>query len=283
MAEPSRDFTHAELPTVHKQVLRLGLAGNYGVKTQDVRYAAERGVNFWLWAPSFKNVTPALHELLAADRERHVVSMLDMAVTAGMVRRGVHKALRRLRTDYLDCYKLGWLNRTAFLTEGVSAELLRLKEQGKIRSIGTSIHDRKRAGELALDSILDTFMIRYNAKHPGAEEDIFPHLSKRNPAIISYTTTSWRQLLRPLEGIEMPPWPGGDPGGATPPPLTPGLCYRFCLSSPHVHVVLTGPKSRGQLDENLAALEAGPLTAAEDEWVRSYGRLVKKRKRLPFL
>jgi hypothetical protein len=45
-------------------------------------------------------------------------------------------------------------------------------------AIGTSIHDRKRAGQLALDSELDLLMIRYNAKHTGAEADIFPHLKK---------------------------------------------------------------------------------------------------------
>lgn len=280
----SASFSHTQLPSLGKTVFRLGVAGNYGLQTDDIRYAAERGVCYWVWTPTFKQVTPALREILAQDRERHVVSLLDMAVTAGMVRRGVDKALRLLGTDYLDCYKLGWLRRTSLLTKGVSEQLLRLKEEGKIRSIGTSIHDRKRAGQLAEDSILDTFMIRYNAKHPGAEQDIFPHLGQRRPTIISYTATSWRQLLRPLNmGIDLPPWPGSAAVSPTPPPLTAGLCYRFVLSSPHVHVALTGPGTRAQLDENLAAVEDGPLSPEEDEWVRAYGRLVKQKKRLPFI
>ena len=45
---------------------------------------------------------------------------------------------------------------------------------------------------------------------------------------------------------------------------TAGDCYRFCLSSPHVDVVLTGPRSVAQLRENLAAVERGPLSAEED-------------------
>ncbi len=65
--------------------------------------------------------------------------------------------------------------------------------------------------ELALDSELDLLMIRYNAKHTGAEEGIFPHLQKRNPAIVSYTALAWRQLIRPVKGIEMAPWPGREP------------------------------------------------------------------------
>jgi predicted aldo/keto reductase-like oxidoreductase len=102
------------------------------------------------------------------------------------------------------------------------------------------------------------------------------------PTVVSYTATSWRQLLRPIKGIEMPPWPG-EAASNVPPPLTAGLCYRFCLSSPHVHVTITGPADRQQLDDNLAAIEAGPLSNDEHAWVRQYGKLVKKKKRLPFV
>jgi predicted aldo/keto reductase-like oxidoreductase len=55
---------------------------------------------------------------------------------------------------------------------------------------------------------------------------------------------------------------------------TAGDCYRFCLSSPHVDVVLTGPGSLAQLEENLAALERGPLSSEEQEWMRRFGQAV---------
>ena len=81
----------------------------------------------------------------------------------------------------------------------------------------------------------------------------------------------------------MPPWPGPSRDGEAPPPLTAGLCYRFCLTSPHVHVALSAPRDRVQLDENLDALDAGPLSPEEEAWVREYGRRVKARKRLPYI
>ena len=56
--------------------------------------------------------------------------------------------------------------------------------------------------------------------------------------------------------------------------MTAGDCYRFCLSSPHVDVVLTSPKSGEQLKENLDALDSGPLTLDEDEWMRRFGKAV---------
>ena len=106
-------FRHAELPHISKPALRMGLAGNYGVTADDMRHAAERGVNFWLWGTGFGKVTPVLKELLAKDREGQVVSVLAMALTPGMVRRKVERSLRALSTDYLDCYQLGWIGRTS--------------------------------------------------------------------------------------------------------------------------------------------------------------------------
>jgi aryl-alcohol dehydrogenase-like predicted oxidoreductase len=147
----------------------------------------------------------------------------------------------------------------------VREELRKLREEGKVRLLGASIHDRPRAGRLARDSILDLLMIRYNAAHPGAEEDIFPHLAVRRPAVVAYTATSWRKLLRSPRG-----WTGSVP--------TAGDCYRFCLTGPHVDVVLTGPRSAAELRENLAAMDKGPLSDTEMEEMRAFGRAVRRNR-----
>jgi aryl-alcohol dehydrogenase-like predicted oxidoreductase len=124
-----------------------------------------------------------------------------------------------------------------------------------------SIHDRPRAGKLAESSPLDLLMIRYNAAHPGAEREIFPHRRGQDPSILAYTATSWRKLLKRPSG-----WEG--------PVMTAGDCYRFQLSSPHVDVALTGPASRAELDQNLDALARGPLSPDEEAWMRDFGRKV---------
>ena len=207
--------------------------------------------------------------------------MLGWGFFGQQVRHSVENALRKLDTDYLDVFKLGWLGKTSWYTRGVVEELLKLKQEGKIRAIGASIHNRPRAGRLALNSDIDLFMIRYNAKHTGAEQDIFPHLSKRNPAIVSYTALAWGQLIRPLKGIEMGPWPGAE--NIDVPPLTPELCYRFVLTNPHVHLVLTGPKNREQLQQNFNAVQHGPLSPEELQWIRQYGKLVKAKRKLDYV
>jgi len=114
----------------------------------------------------------------------------------------------------------------------------------------------------ALDNAgIDAIMVRYNAAHTGAEHDIFPALSNGKPSILAYTATSWRKLLKRPKG-----WQGSV--------MTAGDCYRFQLSSPHVDMALMGPSSRAQMEENLAALEKGPLSPDEEKWMREFGKAV---------
>ncbi len=279
--ESANDFTHVMLPVVNKSVLRLGIAGSYGINGDDIRWAAEQGANYWVWGRGFGRVTDGLRGVIRQDRESQVVAMLGWGFFGWQIRRSVEHALRTLGTDYLDVFKLGWLGRTSRYSPAIVDALLRLKQEGKIHAIGTSIHDRGRAGQLVQDSAIDLFMIRYNAKHPGAEQDIFPYLTRRNPAVVSYTALAWRQLTRPLSGLDMPPWPGKEPFAG--PPLSPELSYRFVLTNPHVHVVLTGPQNRDQLRQNLAALHLGPLSVDEMAWVRQYGQLVRTRKTMDYI
>lgn len=279
--ENSTVFTRTKLPHINKEVFRIGIAGNFGIESDSIRWASEQGVNYWLWGASFGKVTEGIREVISKDREKHVVAFLGWGFFGWQIRKSVEKALRKLNTDYLDIFKLGWLGKTSAYTRGTIETLLKLKQEGKIKAIGTSIHDRQRAGNLAQDSELDLLMIRYSAKHPGAEQDIFPHLAKRTPAVISYTALAWGQLIKPLKNLEMPPWPGWEKLEV--PPLTPELCYRFVLNNPNVHVVLSGPKNQMQMEQNLQAIQKGPLTNDELDWVRDYGQRVKARKKMDYV
>jgi aryl-alcohol dehydrogenase-like predicted oxidoreductase len=253
------------LPAVGKSVYPLGIACNYGIDEAGLAASLERGVNYLYWAaPNFRNnkARKALRTALKRDRERMVVAAsTGLAYFGGSVRRACDAALKSLETDYLDVMQLGWLGTTSAWTKGTVEQLVALKRDGKVKAIGVSIHDRPRAGRLAEDSPLDLLMIRYNAAHPGAEKDIFPHLEKRKPAVVAYTATSWRKLLRAPVG-----WQG--------PVMTAGDCYRWALDNPHVDVVLSGPASEQQALENIAAVERGPLTKEEAGWMREFGRAV---------
>jgi aryl-alcohol dehydrogenase-like predicted oxidoreductase len=253
-----------ELRTVAgKPVPRLGLATSFGLDEAGIREAFDAGLRYVFWNPYARKLTKVLRAMTPREREPLVIATGPLlGFTRGAVRRRAERVLKLLGLDTIDVFQLYWLGRTSAWTEGVVEELLALKAEGKVRTLGVSIHDRERAGKLAADSPLDLLMIRYNAAHPGAEKDIFPHLEARRPSIVAYTATDWRKLLKKPRRFEGPAASAAD-------------CYRFCLSSPHVDVVLTGPRDRDELKENLAALHKGPLSREEMIWMRALGQAVR--------
>jgi predicted aldo/keto reductase-like oxidoreductase len=261
----NNDFLYRDVPAFGRKVCRLGLATNYGVSGEDLDWALEQGVNYVFWTSTARRVTTSLKAALKRDRKSILLaSGPTIGYFGGGIRRSCERLLKKLDTDYLDVFQLFWLGRTSALTESTINALVSLKKSGMVRSIGVSIHDRKRAGELAQDSPLDMLMMRYNAAHPGAERDIFPRLEKRRPAIVAYTATRWRGLLKRPKG-----WTG--------PVMTAGDCYRFCLSNPNVDLVLTGPKNRLELQGNIHDLrEKGPLSEEESRWIRDFGQVVHR-------
>ena len=254
------DFSQGTI--LGRPVHRLGITANHGLDADGVRRAFDLGLNYAFWTATAKALTEPLKEAVARDRERYVVATgPTLGYRAGAIRKSAESALRTLNTDYIDILQLFWLGKSSAWTDGTVAELVKLRDEGKVRAIGVSIHDRPRAGQLAADSPLDMMMVRYNAAHPGAEEDIFPHIKDSKPAIVAYTATAWQRLLKAPKG-----WTGPVP--------TAGQCYRFALSNPHVNLALTGPADVKQLEENVKALEAGPLDAQEMSWMREFGAQV---------
>ncbi|MFB2771048.1 hypothetical protein ACE1AT_17410 [Pelatocladus sp. BLCC-F211] len=57
-------------------------------------------------------------------------------------------------------------------------------------------------------------------------------------------------------------------------PPTAADCYRYVLRNRAVHLALTAPKTRQQLEENLSVLHAPPLSSQEVAQWHSYGDLV---------
>jgi aryl-alcohol dehydrogenase-like predicted oxidoreductase len=243
-----------------KRIFRLGLAANYGIDEDGVRLAMDHGVNLFLWTMRSGSLKSPLREALKGRRDQvAVVGFATLGYFGWGVRRGAESLLKELGVEKLDVLMLGWVGVGSALTSATERELVHLRESGKVGAVGCSIHDRPRAGKLAESSPLDLLMIRYNAAHPGAEREIFPHVREKKPSILANTGTAWRKLLKRPKG-----WDG--------PVMTAGDCYRFQLSSPHVDVALTGPADRAQMEENLAAMEKGPLTPDEDKWMRDFGK-----------
>lgn len=270
------DFLHTKLGATGLPVFRLGLSGTHRPGVAALRAGIDAGINYLFWFTWDSHMTQALREVLPHRREQIVVATgATNLLGTRVLEKALGHLLRKLRTDYIDIFHCFWVPRGRFdpRTRDI---LMRFKSEGRIRHFAISTHARQYAGSLVARGELDVLMMRYNAAHRGAEEDIFPYLAAHNPqggqpyrpGLVSYTATCWKKLLVR---------PGGWPeDGAVP---RAGDCYRFVLSNPHVHVCLSAPSDRQQLEENLREVAKGPLDGEELAFMRRFGDAVRGRSR----
>lgn len=265
IARPHDSFVEAVLGRTGRSVFRLGLSASYRPGSRAVLRAYERGVNVFFAYGFDSQMVKGLKEILPGRRESItlVTGAYNLIVGSTSIRRTLERRLRQFRTEYIDVFLFLGVMREKEFPLKVRDELRKLRDEGKVRAIGLSTHDRMLAGRLAAAGEMDVLMVRYNAAHRGAEQDIFPHLAAHHPGVIAYTATRWTALLRRPKG-----WASSEQIPS------PGQLYRFVLSNPHVHVCLTAPRNERELDENLAALQEGPLSPAEMEFLRRFGDAV---------
>ncbi len=262
---PTSDFLNTRLGATGMPVFRLGLAATYRPGERALRCALDQGINYLFGFAIDTQMTGLIRGLNADRRERIVIATggYNWLFRHTKLKKSLDNALRRFRTDYVDVFQyLGIMNPGHFPPR-VQDELAELRASGKVRAIAVSCHDRKFAGELAARNVVDVLMIRYNAAHPGAEKDIFPHVSSHDTGVVSYTATRWRRLL-----VRPRVWP------KTQPVATAGQCYRFVLSNPNVHVALMAPANEKQLLNNLSEVRRGPLPEDEISFMRRFGACV---------
>ena len=270
------DHFHATLraPRVgfERRVCRLGLAsrGRDGLTEADVFHAIDRGVDFLNWCGSPDWLSRAVAGL-GPRRPAVVVCVQFEARTAADARQELRQILAELRTDYVDVltfyYVEGPDEWRQIIGPGGALEFCReAQQQGQVRLLGLTTHQRPLGAEAARSGLLDLLMIRYNAAHRGAEQEVFPVTQERGLPVVAYTGLRWGALLRPT--------PDDPPGFAV--PAAPQW-YRFVLQSPAVTVALTAPESRAELEEDLRVLAApGPLTDDEYQLLAEHGQRVRR-------
>ncbi|MBZ5608177.1 MAG: hypothetical protein LAP38_07965 [Acidobacteriia bacterium] len=244
---------------------RLGMAASYGVPARAVERAFERGVNYLYWGSFRKAGFGQALRNLKPQRDRMVLVLQSYSRVAALLSPSVEMALGKLDYDFADVLLLGlWNHKPArrILDAGRA-----LRQRGLIRHIAVSTHHRPLVEQLAADPDVGIVHIRYNAAHTGAECEVFPVLrsQEKPPGTVAFTATSWRQLLNARRV------PTGEkvPSAAD--------CYRFVLSNSAVDVCMTGPANEAQADEALRAIEQGPMSEDELQWMRRVGDHIHKK------
>ena len=244
---------------------RLGLGSSYGASAAAYEQAFAAGCNYFYWG-SLRSAAmgKAIRHLAGQHREELVVVLQSYSRLGWRLIPRIESGLRQLKLDQADLLVLGLHNTPP--RPAVMDAALRLVERGRVRHIAVSAHHRPVFQQYAQDPRFAVWMVRYNAAHRGAEQEVFPHLpAAARPGLVSYTATRWGTLLDPRY----------TPAGRRTPTATD--CYRFVLSNPAVDVCLTAPATLEEMTANLTALAQGPMSAEELQWMRSVGDQVHAR------
>jgi predicted aldo/keto reductase-like oxidoreductase len=265
-------FLHRPAAAFGKPVCRLGLAtrGGTGLVPEDIHVALERGVNFLNWPGGEDALSQAIADL-GPRREDVLVCAQFEARTATAAAEELRSLLALLKSDYVDVLTFYYVEQLEEWQEirapgGALGYCRAAQRDGVVRRLGLTSHQRPLAAEIARSGLLDLLMIRYNAAHRGAEQQIFPVTDALGLPVLAYTGLRWGALLQPT--------PDDPPGFQV--PRAPAW-YRFVLQCPSVTVALAAPHDRRELEEDLTVLEAtGPLLAEEYEQLAEHGRRVRR-------
>jgi methylglyoxal reductase len=102
------------------------------------------------------------------------------------IRREVEASLKRLGTDHIDLYQTHWQESTTPIAD-VMEELLKLRDEGKIRSIGVSNVSVSQFEEYRAVGAVDTDQEQYSMLFREHEKCLLPYCAGNDLAFLAYS------------------------------------------------------------------------------------------------
>jgi predicted aldo/keto reductase-like oxidoreductase len=179
-------------------------------------------------------------------------------------RRILGEQLAKLNTDHVDFYHFHSLDektwREKVLGFGLLEEMARARDEGMIRFVSFSFHDRPPAMKTIIDSgAFASVLCQYNLID-RANEEMMAYARERCLGVVVMGPVGGGRLGAPTGFVE-----SALPGGRG----TPEIALRFVLANPNVSCALSGMSSMEQVERNVAvASDPNPLSAEEYRAVR---------------
>ena len=144
-------------------------------------------------------------ELVIADAiagRRDDLFLVSKVLPSNASRRGTvtacERSLKRLKTDYLDCYLLHW--RGSFALQDTVAAFDELVASGKIRSWGVSNFDSDDLNELlavAGKGRIACNQVRYHLQERAIEHEVIPWCEQHDVAVVAYSPFGHNEFPSP--------------------------------------------------------------------------------------
>ncbi len=176
--------------------------------------------------------------------------------------RMLHHQLWKQRRDYFDFYLfhgIGWENWHEIDSKtGWKADMRRAKEEGLVKHIGFSFHDKPEMMKHLVDEgIFDLVTCQYNYLDRSNEEAI-AYAHEQGLAVV---------VMGPVGGGRLSVLPKGVRQAEISASEAAELAVRFVLAHPGVDVALSGMGSIEMVEQNATAVDKGSLSADEVETV----------------
>jgi aryl-alcohol dehydrogenase-like predicted oxidoreductase len=256
---PLSSIPTSTLGTTGVQVTRFGLGGEGVLRTWNrdreatalIRRALELGVTYFESARAYSGSESYLGAALGSDRERIFLTSKSAERTRAGALRDLEATLRNFRTEYVDLWQVHDVREESEWEQitgpgGALEAFEAARQAGKVRFLGvTGHHDPYLLARAVREYPFQTVLMPVNvaeAHLPGFRDVTLPAAQERGAAVIGMKVMGGGQLIR---------------AG-----LPPALMLRWALSTP-ASVLTIGCGSVAELEENLQAVQEGPLSEAE--------------------
>lgn len=183
--------------------------------------------------------------------------------TGEQVRHNIEHSLKRLKTDYVDVWQVHSAEPEELAQSDVLETMLRIKEEGKVRHIAVSMSGRadgRGFGQLRpyLDGDWDAFeaiQVWYSALERSSEDAMTEAANRGKGMIIRgvvRTVEGYESLADFVDKVGLNDLRANGESAAQ-------FLLRFAIAHPALHTTIIGTKSIDHLNDNIKAVEAGPL------------------------
>jgi aryl-alcohol dehydrogenase-like predicted oxidoreductase len=240
-----------------------------------LRHAVQAGVNLFDTAPGYGVSEELLGEALRDFPQCCVATKLAIRNPDGSpfqrsqirasVRSSLETSLLRLGREVLDVVQIHNATLECLRDDELLGALAAAKQQGTVRFLGASVYTEEEALAAIEMGLLDVLQVPYNILDQTMADLVFPAAERAGVGIIvrsallkglltraaAYFPSELSPLRRAAEKAQTALSASWD--------SLPAMAVRFCISARQVSAVLVGVRSREELQQAIAAWEAGPL------------------------
>jgi len=248
-----------------------------------ISYAYENGVNYFDTAPYYcnKNSEEAVGKAVKSFREKVMLSTkipLEVVKKPSDYRKTLEESLKKMDTDYLDCYHFWGISKDSFdniiMAQDLLLEAQKAKEEGLIRHISFSFHDEPQSIKHIIDGSIkrgipmETMLVQYNLLDRSNEE-MLVYAASKGMGTVAMGPVGGGRLSAPTDLYTKLT---GKPAIATY-----ELAFKFVLGNPNLSCALSGMQTLEMVQKNIK-IGSDPAVLSESEWVQ-LGKAVEQLKK----